>query len=289
MLATRSARWTVGTALTCVMIMVAAWFALITPRREEADAVRAQAVSAQVEAQQLQVKIAQLKAQYAELPLRKAELTGILKQMPPTSQMPDLLRSLTTLSEAAGVDFVSVAPSSPTYLAVAPTAAGVAAVAAGSASGSTGTSPAAAGGTATATTGTTPASTTPSRVILTPIVVTVTGEFLQTVTYLQKLQTQAPRAFLIVGLQVSPDSTKPHQVRMVISGRVFSLPTEDNATSSAGRGTTGTAGTTGTGTGSTTTPSSGSTPAIAVGRDGAPATPPVSRIGNTDSHGQVTS
>ena len=286
MLATRSARWTAGTALACVLIMMAAWFALLAPRRDEAEAVRAQAVLTATEADQLQVKIAQLKAQYAELPLRKAELAGILKQMPPTAQMPDLVRSLNTMADASGAELVSVAPSSPAYLTVATTAAGVDAVTAGTAAATT------SGGATSGTTGS-GATVTPTKVISTPIVVTVTGEFLQTVTYLQKLQTQAPRAFMIMGLQVSPETTttaagvpKKDQVRMVISGRVFSLPADDSVTSgSAGRGTTSSTATTPSGT----TPSTGSTPAIAVGRDGIPAAPPVSRIGNADSHGQVTS
>jgi len=278
MLATRSARWTAGAALACVVIMVAAWFALVAPRRDQADAVRAQAVSTAAQADQLQVKIAQLKAQYAELPLRKAELSGILKQMPPTAQTPDLIRSLNTMSDAAGVELVSVVPSSPAYLTVAPTAAAVDSVAAGAA------------GTTTSSSGST---VTPSKVISTPIVVTVTGEFLQTVMYLQKLQTQGPRAFMIMGLQVSPDAsgkaaagtpTDGRIVRMVISGRVFSLPADDTATATtgSGRGTTGTGAT-------ATTPSTSSTPAVAAGRDGNPAVPPVSRIGSADSHGQVTS
>jgi Pilus assembly protein, PilO len=286
MLATRSARWTAGAALACVVIMVAAWFALVAPRREEADAVRAQALLTATEADQLQVKIAQLKAQYAELPLRKAELAGILKQMPPTTQMPDLVRSLNTMAEASGAELVSVAPSSPAYLTVAPTAAGVAAVTAGPA----GTTSSSAAG--TTTTGTT---VTATKVISTPVVVTVTGEFLQTVTYLQKLQTQAPRAFMVMSLQVAPEAAptglvvpRKDQVRMVISGRVFSLPPDESATStSTGRGTAA-AGTTAT-TPPATTPTTGSTPAIAAGRDGIPAAPPVSRIGNADSHGQVTS
>ena len=274
MLATRTARWTAGVALVCVVIVLAGWFALVAPRRDEADALQAQAVAATTAADQLQVKLAQLKAQYAELPLRKVELAGILRQMPATAQVPDLLRSLTSMSTAAGVDLISVAPGSPAFQSVASP------MPASSASPSASPSASVSAPTTTAT-ATTP-TTTANRVVSTPIVVTIAGDFLQTVIYLQKLQTQAPRAFLITGLQVAPVKPNTHRVNMVISGRIFSLPdAAESTTVGSGRGAT---------TGSTPAAGAAGTGVVnATGREGSRAGTPASRIGNVDSLGQVTS
>ena len=111
---TRSRWWILGGAVAAVLILLLSWILLITPKRDDATAIRDQATSVQTTNQQLQARIAELQALAAGLPEQQAELDRIAVLLPPTAQLPELVRQLSAVAAETGVDLVSVAPASPT-------------------------------------------------------------------------------------------------------------------------------------------------------------------------------
>lgn len=223
--------WSAATAALCVLLIVAAWFLLIAPKRAEAADLRDQTVAQDQANQQTRLKIQQLKAQYAALPAKQAELATIRQQLPANPALPTLIRMLSAMADASGVTLVSLAPAPPApFVGVAAPAAAVAAPVA---------APVAAG-----TTPATGASTTQLLGIATNLV--VKGDYAGSTLFLQKLQAasaaktgaQMARAFLVQSVKVAPDAStaapsstgsvsKPTkgQVQMTVSGQVFVLKT----------------------------------------------------------------
>jgi Tfp pilus assembly protein PilO len=214
--------WVGGAAAVTILMVIASYFLLISPKMSDASDLRAQKVSTEQANDQLKLDIAQLKAQFATLPARQAELATIKQQMPTTPNLPTLIRSFSTMANEAGVTLVSISPSSPAPVA---------------------------------TTSTTTAATSNGLVGI-PVAVNVQGDYASSELFLQKLQTEMRRAYLVQGLAITPGAGLPTQfpqpvngtVAVAITGSVFVLPASATATGT----TTGAAS-------STTTPASAGT------------------------------
>jgi Tfp pilus assembly protein PilO len=219
MLRTRTTRWTVGTAALCLLLLVATWLLLVSPRRSQAADLTDQTVAGQRSNQQLQTRIEELKAQYANLGGYRQELVALLRQLPPTAAMPQLVRDLNTLATATGVTMESVTPSSGRSLAVdGASGAGSGSAASGSAaSGSAGSR-----------------SSAPAGVVEIPVAIVVHGDYFQAVAFLQKLQTALGRALLISGVQVAQSSEGSGVVQLSISGAVYAWPAGAEAMTAPG-------------------------------------------------------
>jgi Tfp pilus assembly protein PilO len=219
--------WAGGAAAVAIFMVLASYFLLISPKMGQASDLRAQKVSAQQSNDQLKLDVAQLKAQYATLPARQAELAVIKQQMPGTPNLPTLIRSLSLMATEAGVTLVSISPSTPASVA------------------STGT-------------GSTTAATPPSGLYAIPVAINVQGDYASSELFLQKLQTQMRRSYLVQGLSITPGVQLPEpytqptngDVAVAVTGEVFVLQP------SATTGTTGTTGSTTGAASSTTTPAS---------------------------------
>jgi Tfp pilus assembly protein PilO len=235
MLTSRTARWTVGTALLCVALLAVTWLLLVSPRRDEATELRDANLAAQNQNDLLEVKIAQLRAQFAKLPEKQAELADILAQMPADAGMPRLVRDLDTMAQTTGATLTSVTPGAAQALVSDPARAAQAA-------------PAAPAGDAAAAA---PATET-SAVVEIPVTVVIEGDYFQTVAFLKRLQKQMPRAFLVTTVQMSAGSGgsdaaagSTGQVQVTIGGSVFALPGMSADTVATGEGaTTGATGAT---------------------------------------------
>ncbi len=202
-------RWTLLSALAALLILLAGWFLLISPKRSEAAALRAQTSTQLAANDQLRVKIANLKAQAANLPEERALLASIAKQLPDNPALPQLVRDLTSMATAANVDLKSMAP--------------------GTASPFQLPAPAAKG---TTTTGTTPGTTTPATTAGSagPGGAQAPALFKITVT----LQVQGTYVDIERFLNAAESSTR----KMLVTG--FSLT--PGAASGAGSGSTGSIG-----------------------------------------------
>ncbi len=238
---TKTRTWSAATAALCVLLIVAAYFLLIAPKRAEAADLRDQTVAQDQANQQSRLKIQQLKAQYAELPTKQAELAVIKQQLPDNPALPTLIRTLASMADASGVTLVSLAPAPPTavVLAAAPAVAPAVAPAAGAPVAATGapvTAPVAAA----------PAAPTTSLFGISTTMI-IKGDYAASTLFVQKLQAagvakegtqtakagaQMARAFLVQSIKVAPNAdaataTKATkgQVQTTITGQVFVLKT----------------------------------------------------------------
>lgn len=205
---TRTRAWSAGVAVACLLLVVAAWFLAISPKRAEAADLRAQAVAQQATNDQTRLRTQQLKAQYAELPGRQAQLKVVARQMPASTQLAGIVRTVTTMAASTGVSLRSVTPTPP-QAPVTP---------AGQATGQ------AAG----------PAVTPMSTKLV------VAGDYASVTLFLQKLQAAAPsprgttmeRAFLVQAVTVAPDAgaaagqtAARGRVQLTVTGQFFVMDT----------------------------------------------------------------
>jgi type IV pilus assembly protein PilO len=190
--------WVAGASVVALLLVVAAWFLLISPQRSEAATLREQAVQQQQANEQIKLKTQQLKAQFASLPARQAQLAEIKQQMPDNPALPSLIRDLSTYAEDAGVVLVSVAPANP-----APFAATAAPV----------------------TTAAAPAA--PLQQIQTSVI--ATGSYAELTLYLQKLQSKMRRAVLVENITLAKangDKVPAGDLQMTLATKVFVLDTQ---------------------------------------------------------------
>ena len=233
---TKTRIWSAVTAALCVLLIVAAYFLLIAPKRAEAADLRDQTLAQDQANQQSRLKIQQLKAQYAELPTKQAELAVIKQQLPDNPALPTLIRTLASMADASGVTLVSLAPAPPTAVVLAAGPAVAPAVAPAAATGAPVTAPVAAA----------PAAPTTSLFGITTTMI-IKGDYAASTLFVQKLQAagvakegtqtakagaQMARAFLVQSIKVAPNAdaatvTKATkgQVQTTITGQVFVLKT----------------------------------------------------------------
>jgi Tfp pilus assembly protein PilO len=109
--------WRAGGIAGAVLLLVAAWFAVISPTMQSAAALEEETVSQEEASSQLRSRISLLKKQSEELPAQEAILAEIQQRMPPTVALPTLIRNLTTVAQEANVLVASVTPSQPSPIA----------------------------------------------------------------------------------------------------------------------------------------------------------------------------
>lgn len=233
--------WVAGTVAVCLVLALAAWFLLIAPKRAEAAETREQTAAAQAANAQLELKIAELQAQFAELPQRQAELAAIKQAMPEHALLPTLVRALDDKADAAGVTLMSLTPSAP----VAVVAADAAAVALAPAEAATDTTTSTPAGEAAA-----PEVAAPSPDILAavPVSISVVGNFFNVKAFLESVQTELSRDYLVQGLSIVAETeaeasggkpaVKNGDVTMTITGSVFVLRPQDSVVPAAAADTT---------------------------------------------------
>jgi len=105
----RLSTWIGGTAVVAVLILLAAWFLLLSPLREDAASVRAQVDTAEQQNDLLELQVAGLRADFAKLPEYKAELETLRVGVPRALDSSPLLRELDALAAASGVQLLDVA------------------------------------------------------------------------------------------------------------------------------------------------------------------------------------
>ncbi len=204
--------WIAGAVVLTLGLLAAGWFLLIAPKRSEVATLKASTETQNSANVSLRADIAQLKLDSASLPQRQADLAVIKQQLPETPDLPTFVRAVRAF--AVGTDeneppvvINSITPSPPT------------AVSAGDA---------AAGGAATASTG----------LMQIPVAMDVTGTYAEITSFLQQLQGEMKRVYLIENLAFTPeteeggDKTKP-KIKLVITGKIFTLATATDSATAA--------------------------------------------------------
>ncbi len=118
---TRTRKWSTATALVVVLVMLAGWFLLVSPKRASADDLRAQAAAQANTNDGLTAKIAELNSQRKDVPTQQAEIASIQQQIPQNPQLPALIRSLSAMANLTSVSIRALTPLPPlATTAVAP-------------------------------------------------------------------------------------------------------------------------------------------------------------------------
>lgn len=113
---TETRKWTVGAAVIAVLILVAGWFLLVSPKRAEVADLQAQADQQLSENSSLQTQLEVLKQQNKDLPEKQAELAALQTKIPQTPDLPTYIREMQTLGKQSGVAFTSLTPAAPVSL-----------------------------------------------------------------------------------------------------------------------------------------------------------------------------
>ncbi|UER54171.1 hypothetical protein HJG43_06040 [Kineosporiaceae bacterium SCSIO 59966] len=252
MFATRTRVWVTGTVLLAVLISVAGWFLLISPKRAEAAELEQQTEATELSNQQLEARIAQLKEQFAELPQYQAELAAIQQAMPQDPALPTLVRTLDDMADRHEVTLMSLAPGQPATVQQPTPTAPAAPAEDGAAEGAEGEAgdadaagdPAAEDPAADPAAPADPAATaTPVGagmvLVSVPVTLTTVGDFFASEMFLKDLQAEMTRAFLVQNLSITTEpggeasggkpATQNGDITTTISGSVFVLKTADAA------------------------------------------------------------
>ncbi|HWG95095.1 MAG TPA: hypothetical protein VNU66_12820 [Mycobacteriales bacterium] len=119
-------QWVALTVVACLAVVAGGWFLLVSPKRDEAADLRAQAESKRSANATLANQLEVLKAQARDLPAKQAELALVAAKIPDNPGLPGLIRQLMEAADGAGVDLVSITPSEPVLRAPAAPAAAAA-------------------------------------------------------------------------------------------------------------------------------------------------------------------
>jgi len=170
----KASGWVAGTAIVAVMMLIASWFLLISPKLSVTQEDRAETETVQQHNIVLSDQLAILKKQFAELETTRSDLAALRKQIPTSAQLTDYMRTLSGLATTHSVIITSLMPGGAIPFVAAP---GVAAAAA---------KPAAAGGV-------------PGLAVI-PVSITVVGTYPNIRGFLSDVQSKTDRLFLVTGL-----------------------------------------------------------------------------------------
>lgn len=111
--------WIAGTAVVALLILVATWFLLVSPRRAQTDEARASTDAALMQQDVLRARLATLQEQATHIEEYEAEIEALGVQIPSEPKITDYVRSLQGLADQYGVVITAVSPSYPLSFAEA--------------------------------------------------------------------------------------------------------------------------------------------------------------------------
>ncbi len=207
--------------LAALGVLVAAWFALVSPQRSKAAALDVEAASQHAASDQLEARISLLKKMSEELPAQEAKLASIQQRMPKTVALPTLIRNLSKVAKESNVAVASVTPGRPVPIVVEVPAVVDAPAAAES------------------STEDTPAVPEESTVEAVSLSISACGTFAQLRTYLGNLESMK-RVLAVHGLSIAPGACTPgsseDDLTASITANVFTLPDADPAGATTSEG-----------------------------------------------------
>lgn len=106
-------RWIIGTAVLSVLVIVATWFLVVTPRLAEAAETRSATEDALARQDQLRVQLAQLEADFARIDEYRTDLAALRVQIPADDQLSDIVRQIDTIALQNGVALLSMVTEPP--------------------------------------------------------------------------------------------------------------------------------------------------------------------------------
>jgi len=196
----KASGWVAGTAIIAVVILIASWFLVISPKLSVGQEDRAQTETVKQHNDVLSTQLATLKKQFAALETTRSDLAALRKQIPTSAQLTDYMRTLSDLAATHSVVITSLLPSGAIPFVAAPAAIAKAAAA----PKPTPTATAAAGAPAEPTdtaTATTPAAVggVPGLAVIS-VSITAVGTYPNILVFLSDVQSTTDRLFLVTDL-----------------------------------------------------------------------------------------
>ncbi len=213
--------WQIIAVVGSVLILLLSWLLLISPQREEAAALDLETASQQSATEALRSRASLLKKQSEELPAQEAALAAIGQQIPATTAIPTLIRTLSGLASGASVRVASLDPARPAPITVElpePPVATAPAPEDGAAEGDQDSEAVAPP----------PAPAEPS-VQMVPLTIEVCGDFAQIRTYLGELESMR-RVVSVSGLSIARGTCGESEAEGLtarISANAFTMPAVD--------------------------------------------------------------
>jgi hypothetical protein len=207
----------IGLAVSLLVI-----FALILPKISSVNSTNKAVDEARSEQSVLQGKLAQLKDTAARAEEFRKRLQVLEAEVPPTTDLPGLIRLLNDAADHSAVDFMSIAPAQPTIAVPG-------------------------GGSATqASTGTTGTLGGTASVSVIPVTITVEGSFFAVDEYLFRLET-LPRASKVMTIALTVGTGGLPQLSLTLTVNFFTSdtsagPGSQPGSQDSGQASTGTVG-----------------------------------------------
>jgi Tfp pilus assembly protein PilO len=101
-------------AVASVAVILLMVVGLILPKAHQISAKQKEVAAAQAQEQQLQLELQQLQADEKDAPQTRKQLDKLNKEIPGTADLPGLIKTLDATANKVGVDFLSLAPQTPT-------------------------------------------------------------------------------------------------------------------------------------------------------------------------------
>jgi Tfp pilus assembly protein PilO len=95
------------------VVAVLAIFFLVLPKMNEVTKTQEDIAAEEAQTAALRAQLASLREAQANAPQVKAQIAELSNEVPPTADLPALIRLLTAAADASGVDFFTVAPGNP--------------------------------------------------------------------------------------------------------------------------------------------------------------------------------
>jgi type IV pilus assembly protein PilO len=240
-------KWSLMAAVLVLAIVAGGWFLLVSPKRSDAAALRADIVTQDEANERLVQQLEVLKAQQADLPRQRARLAVLGTQIPDNPALPTLIRDLSKAGRKVGVSIDTMSPAVPVPVVAAQPVAPVATTEAAGSTESTGSTEAGgttestgsseAGGTTDDAAATAPAPVAPAPSLFqVPLTLNVTGSYFELEQFVNKLE-GLKRSFLVTGFTIAeaqgaptagsapePGAPAPGDLTLALTGRVFLSP-----------------------------------------------------------------
>jgi Tfp pilus assembly protein PilO len=111
-------QWVALTVLLVLVILAGGWFLLVSPKKSEADEIKAQVATQQTANSALRTQLSVLRSQAKALPREQAKLAAVAAKIPDNPALPALIRALTRAADESGVELSTLAPTPPAVVAV---------------------------------------------------------------------------------------------------------------------------------------------------------------------------
>src|SRR4051812_50147328 len=113
-------QWSLLTAAAVVVVFAAGWFLAVSPQRHHAADLRAKTATQESANATIRSQVAQLELQKKGLPAQQRLLAKFATKIPDNPELPALIRQPTAAADEAGIDLVSMSPTTPSPATATP-------------------------------------------------------------------------------------------------------------------------------------------------------------------------